>query len=177
MTDRRRLATFLTLIVVGLALLWAVRGRDREPSEPKDVVWVLIEAAQARDVDRYLGCFGGDIRRQLGATVLELTPDGFADYLRSSVEPLTGVAVYDVDRPQPGRAVLTVEYVYRDATERQRLQLELSGASWRITGLERSKRAKPLIPYGQPAAPMPVGIDSNAASKSTAEEADRGARQ
>jgi len=168
--DRRRLATFVTLAVMGLALLWAVRGRDRETPEPNDVVWVLIDAAQAGDVDRYLGCFGGDLRNQLEATVGELSRDGFADYLRSSSEPLTGVAVYDVDQPQAGRAALTVEYVYRDATERQELQLELSGASWKITALERSKRAKPLIPYGQPAAPMPAGIEDDSDSKPTDEE-------
>ena len=175
--DRRRLATIVSLAVMGLALLWAVRGTDREEPEPNDVVWVLIEAAQTGDVDLYLGCFGGDLRDQLEATVGELSRDGFADYLRSSSEPLTGVAVYDVEQSQPGRAALTVEYVYRDATERQQLRLELSGSSWSITGLERSKRAKPLIPYGQPAAPMPDGIDRDAVSKPTDEEPARGAEK
>jgi hypothetical protein len=153
--DRRRIATIVTLVILGVIVLFAVRGRDREPPEPEGLVWTLIEAAQEGDVDTYLACFDGDLRQQLEATALEMSRDGFGEYLRSSSDPLTGVAVYDVELLQQDRASLTVEYVYRDATERQRVELTLVRGAWTITGLEKSKRAKPLIPYGAPAAPMP----------------------
>jgi hypothetical protein len=106
-------------------------------------------------VERYLGCFAADLRQRLEATAAEMSTERFSEYLRSSSQLLTGVAVYDVKQAQPGRASLTVEYVYRDATERQRLQLVLARDSWTITDLEPSRRSKPLIPYGAPAAPMP----------------------
>ena len=159
--DHRRIATVLTVLVLVAILLWAVRGRQREEVAPENLVWTLVEAIQKGDVDRYLGCFSGDLRRQLENYVSELSPQGFADYLRSSAAPLTGVAVYDVVRSEPGRAALTVEYVYRDATERQRMELAQNRGEWTISGLEPSKRAKPLIPYGAPAAPMPVEIDQS----------------
>jgi hypothetical protein len=160
--DRRRVATVLAVVVTLAILMWAVRGRRQQVPPPEDVVWELVAASQAGDVERYLGCFNGRLQDQLSATVAELPGEGFSDYLRSSSQLLTGVAVYDVERPQPGRATLTVEYVYRDATERQRMELELKRGAWSISDLERSKRAKPLIPYGAPAAPMPEPLDDTA---------------
>ena len=153
--DRRRVATIITVLVLGAVLVWTVRREAPEPPQPEDLIWALIEAAQAGDVETYLDCFGGALRTQLDNTVFEMTPTGFSKYLRSSSDPLTGVAVYDVEVTDSDRATLTVEYVYRDATERQRMQLELFRGGWKIVDLDRSKRAKPLIPYGAPAAPMP----------------------
>jgi hypothetical protein len=154
-TDKSRVATVVTVLIVATVLLWAVIGRRQEAPEPGSVVWTMIEAAQAGEVERYLDCFAAGLRQRLEATAAEMSTDGFSEYLRSSSQLLTGVAVYDVEQPQPGRASLTVEYVYRDATERQQMQLELARGSWTITDLERSRRSKPLIPYGAPAAPMP----------------------
>jgi hypothetical protein len=153
--DRRHVATIVTILVLGAVLIFTMRREPPEPPEPEDLIWTLIEAAQTGDATTYLGCFDGKLRTDLDHTVSELTADGFADYLRSSSDPLTGVAVYDVEVTDGDRASLTVEYVYRDATERQRMQLELVKDDWKIVDLDRSKRAKPLIPYGAPAAPMP----------------------
>ena len=153
--DRRRIATIVTVLVLGAVLVWTTRREAPEPPQPEDLIWALIEAAQTGEAEAYLGCFGGGLRTQLDNTVQEMTPTGFSEYLRSSSDPLTGVAVYDVEVTNSDRANLTVEYVYRDATERQRMQLELFKGEWKIVDLDRSKRAKPLIPYGAPAAPMP----------------------
>lgn len=169
--DRRRLATILALVVVAAVLVFALRGRQSEPPRPEDLIWRLVEAAQGGDIDTYLGCFGGALRGRLDAIVLEMTPGGFADYLRSSSEPLTGVAVYDVEVAPDDRASLTVEYVYRDATERQRISLALGRGGWAITDLEGSRRAKPLIPYGAPAAPMPEPIEEPTAEQPMTEGA------
>jgi len=168
--DRRRAATIITVLVIAAALIWALRREAPEPPPPEDLIWSLIEAAQAGDVEAYLGCFGGELRTRLDHTVVELTPGGFSDYLRSSSDPLTGVAVYDVEVAE-GRGSLTVEYVYRDVTERQRMQLERARSGWRIVDLDPSRRAKPLIPYGAPAAPMP---DEAPAEEAAGDGADPG---
>jgi hypothetical protein len=154
-TDKSRVATIVTIVIVAAVLLWALIGRRTEPPEPNTVIWTMIEAAQAGEVAPYLECFSGELAQRLEATATEMSIEGFSEYLRSSSELLTGVAVYDVEQDDSGGASLTVEYVYRDATERQRMQLELARGRWTITELERSRRAKPLIPYGAPAAPMP----------------------
>jgi hypothetical protein len=161
--DRRTAATIVTVVIIATVILWTSRDVP-EPPRPENLIWTVIEAAQSGDVDTYLDCFAGDLRTQLDHTVLELTPAGFSDYLRSSSEPLTGVAVYDVVVGDDDGASLTVEYVYRDATERQGMRLDLGRGGWKIVDLDRSKRAKPLIPYGSPAAPMPEPEPTDSAS-------------
>ena len=80
----------------------------------------------------------------------ELGEDGFADYLAQRVEELKGVALYDVERAPTGGAAVTVEYVFANEKELQRLHLEEPRGGWRITAAEASRREKSLIPYGTP---------------------------
>ena len=81
----------------------------------------------------------------------ELGESGFADYLAQRVEELKGVALYDVERAPGGGAALTVEYVFANEKELQRLHLERGrGGGWRITAADASRREKSLIPYGTP---------------------------
>jgi hypothetical protein len=163
--DRRHVATIATVLVLGVVLVWTMRREAPEPPQPEDLIWTLIEAAQTGDVEIYLSCFGGALRTQLDNTVLEMTPTGFSGYLQTSSSPLTGVAVYDVEVTGSDGASLTVEYVYRDATERQNMSLDMAKGGWKIVDLDRSKRAKPLIPYGSPAAPMPEPEPTEAANE------------
>ena len=94
---------------------------------------------------------GRDLRTRLDATVRELGETGFADYLGQRVEELMGVALYDVERPPTGGAAVTVEYVFANEKEMQRLHLEEArGGGWRITAADASRREKSLIPYGTP---------------------------
>ena len=116
----------------------------------KDVVWRMVDASKARDVAAYLDCFGGDLRTRLDATVRELGETGFADYLGRRIEELKGVALYDVELAENGSGSLTVEYVFANEKEMQRLHLEEQRAGWRITGADASRREKSLIPYGTP---------------------------
>ena len=61
------------------------------------------------------------------------------------------VALYDVERAPTGGAAVTVEYVFANEKELQRLHLEPSrGGGWRITAADASRREKSLIPYGTP---------------------------
>jgi hypothetical protein len=153
--NRRTLATAAAIVLAAAALWWA---RDRErpslgstpESEPQSVVWQMVDASRARDVAGYLECFAGDLRTRLDATARQLGDDGFADYLAQRVAELKGVALYDVERPSDGRASVTVEYVFADEKELQRLHLEQARGRWVIAAAEASRREKSLIPYGTP---------------------------
>jgi hypothetical protein len=170
--NRRALATVAAIALAAVALWWA-RSREQSgasgvvaasPSsrapdraaeaaedEPQSVIWRMVDASKARDVSGYLDCFAGDLRTRLDASVRELGESGFADYLAQRVEELKGVALYDVERAPAGGAAVTVEYVFANEKELQRLHLEPSrGGGWRITGADASRREKSLIPYGTP---------------------------
>ena len=110
----------------------------------------MVDASKARDVASYLDCFGGDLRTRLDASVREMGESGFADYLGRRVEELKGVALYDVEVAPSGGAALTVEYVFANEKELQRLHLEEDRGGWRITAADASRREKSLIPYGTP---------------------------
>jgi hypothetical protein len=162
--NRRTLATLVAVALAAAALWWA-RGRDLPraggggaassaaadaENEPQSVVWRMVDASKARDVAAYLACFAGDLRTRLDATARQLGDDGFADYLARRVEELKGVALYDVEREGATRASVTVEYVFADEKELQRLHLEEVRGRWVIAGAEESRREKSLIPYGTP---------------------------
>jgi hypothetical protein len=152
--NRRSLATAAAIALAAAALWWA-RARQAPPAEtamtePQSVVWKMVDASKARDVPAYLECFAGELRTRLDATVQQLGDDGFADYLARRVEELKGVALYDVERQSDGRASVTVEYVFADEKELQRLHLEEVRGRWVIADAEASRREKSLIPYGTP---------------------------
>jgi len=156
--NRRALSTALALALAAAGLWWA-QGRDRrrppgsagdDESEPQSVVWRMVDASKQRDVAAYLACFAGDLRTRLDATVQQLGEQGFADYLGRRVEELKGVALYDVERAGDGRAAVTVEYVFAEEKETQRLHLEQVRGRWVIADAEESRRERSLIPYGTP---------------------------
>lgn len=147
---KRIVAFSLTLLVFALVLWWAVQQRDGLGNEPEEVVWKMINESRMGNIETYLDCFTGAIRTRLDATVGEMTRKGFSEYLRERARELKGVAVYDVKRTGERQSSLTVEYIYQDQTERQRLTLTLGKGTWRIIETERSRRSRPLIPYGEP---------------------------
>ena len=169
----RRGAATVAAIALAAGALWWARAREQpapatasaaasrggtaasgsegqSENEPQSVVWRMVDASKARDVGGYLDCFAGDLRTRLDATARELGEGGFADYLARRVEELKGVALYDVERAESGRAALTVEYVFANEKEQQRLHLEQGRGGWRIVAADASRREKSLIPYGTP---------------------------
>jgi hypothetical protein len=172
--SRRTLATVAAIALAAAALWWArsreqpsaggdvvasspsssqgaASAADSAEDEPQSVVWKMVDASKARDVRGYLDCFAGDLRTRLDASVRELGESGFADYLAQRVEELKGVALYDIERAPAGGASVTVEYVFANEKELQRLHLDPSRAGgWRITAADESRREKSLIPYGTP---------------------------
>jgi hypothetical protein len=147
---KKTLAFALTIAMLGAGIWFSYRQRSTVPDEPESVIWLLLEKSKAGDVEGYLDCFTGQTRAQLETTAQGMGLPQFSDYLKQSVAPVKGVAVYDVQRPSEGLTTLVVEYVYQDQNERQRMSLKKGKDRWRIETAEASQRIQPVIPYGKP---------------------------
>jgi hypothetical protein len=60
-----------------------------------------------------------------------------------------GIAIYGLQQPAAGLASLSVEYVYSDQNERQRMSVKLENGRWWVEAADSSQRIQPLIPYGK----------------------------
>jgi hypothetical protein len=152
---KRAAALALTGALMAGAVVLSRRSAVVTPPAPESAVWRMLDESRAGRVDGYLDCFTGSTRAELENTARGMTPGGFSAYLRESVKPVKGVAVYDLERTGPDAARLVVEYVYPEQNERQRMTLELEGGAWRIAAAEASQRFRPLIPYGKPVSEVP----------------------
>jgi hypothetical protein len=143
-------AVLLTLGLFG-ALVYLSHRRTRTDSEsPEGVIWRIWEESKTGRVDRYLDCFTGIMRAQLESTAQGMTPPGFSEYLKESSGKVKGLAIHGLQKTAPDQANLTVEYIYSDKNERQRINLKLEGGRWRVAAAESSQRIQPLVPYGKP---------------------------
>lgn len=147
---KKMLALLLAAGLIGGAIFLSSRRQERGGENPERALWQMLDQSRAGNVGGYLACFTGSTRAQLEATAQSMTPARFAEYLRESVSKIKGVAVFDARRPAAGRATLTVEYVYSDRNERQRMSLILEGGVWKIESTDASQQIQPLIPYGKP---------------------------
>ncbi len=147
---KKVLALVVTAGLIGGAIFLSNRRREGRGENPESALWQMLDQSRAGNVDGYLACFTGSTRAQLEATVRSMTPSLFAEYLRESTSKIKGVAVFDAQRPAEGLATLTVEYVYSDRNERQRMKLRLEHGVWKIESTDASRRIQPVIPYGKP---------------------------
>jgi len=153
---RKRIVAFaITAAIAGGALWYSIRQRSKTPAEPESAVWQMLDESRAGKVEGYLSCFTGSMRAELEATAKGMGVEKFSEYLKGSVARVKGVAIYDVRATGPEDASLTVEYVYQEQNERQRMSLRHEGAAWRIAAAEKSQRIQPLIPYGKPVSEVP----------------------
>ena len=121
-----------------------------EQTEPREVIYRMLDAAREGDVDAYLSCYSGEMARRLGQSAAEMTRAGFAGYLTKSNAEIKGIAINE-PLPTSGSGVeVRVEYVYADRNEAQRMFLEKSGGEWTIRGVDAAIRVKTLVPYGTP---------------------------
>ena len=147
---KKTLAFTLTVVILGAGIWFSYRQRNTTPEEPESVIWLMLEKSKAGDVEGYLDCFSGQTRAQLETTAQGMSLPKFSEYLKQSVAPVKGVAVYDVQRPSEVLTTLVVEYVYQDQNERQQMSLKKDKSRWRIEKAEASQRIQPIIPYGKP---------------------------
>jgi hypothetical protein len=152
---KKRLPAIVTALLIAVALVFlAARQRLKlaEPgfnaAAPESVIWRMSDAARTGDVEAYLSCFDGELRRNLEKVVAEMGGSQFSGYLKRLNEEVTGIAVSDLELTGEAGANLRVEFVYRGKNEAQGHHLILRDGVWKIDRVGESERVKTLIPYG-----------------------------
>ncbi len=124
--------------------------RTAGPREPRDTIYRMLDAARVGDAEAYLGCYGGLMQRRLQQTRLEMTADGFAQYLIERNQRVKGLAVFEPQAVSEAAVKVRVEFVYEDRNEEQLFYLERLPEGWRITRVEEAQRVETPVPYGTP---------------------------
>ncbi len=124
-------------------------GAKRDPA-PRDTIYAMLDAARDGDVAAYIACYGGEMTRRLEQSRDEMTPEGFAKYLRDRNAEIKGIAINEPEQASDSRVRVRVEYVYEDRNEAQLVYLEKAGNDWKIVGLDGAERVPTLVPYGTP---------------------------
>jgi hypothetical protein len=152
---KKRMPAIVTvLLIAGALVFFAARQRLKtaesgfNSANPESVVWRMSDAARVGDVEAYLNCFDGELRRNLEKTVVEMSELKFGEYLKRLNEEITGIAVSDLELTGEAAANLRVEFVYRGKNEAQQHYLVLRDGAWKIDRVDESERIKTLIPYG-----------------------------
>jgi hypothetical protein len=152
---KKRLPAIVTvLLIAGAIVFFAARQRLKtvgpgfNAASPESVIWRMSDAARTGDVETYLSCFDGELRRNLEKTVAEMGERKFSEYLKRLNEEITGIAISDLDPTGEAGAKLRVEFVFRGKNEVQQHYLVLRDGAWKIERVDESERIKTLIPYG-----------------------------
>lgn len=150
---RKRLPAFVTLLLILATVAYLARrqqssGTSALEHEPEETIWQMIDAARQGNVHAYLDCYSGAFRRNLERTISEVGEPQFSQYLKRLNEEITGIAVFDRQRPSAIEALLMVEFVLRGKNETQKHYLRWAGSSWKIDQVDGAERLKTLIPYG-----------------------------
>ncbi len=152
---KKRLPAIATvLLIAGAVVFFTTRQRLKtaEPgfnaANPESVIWRMSDATRDGEIQAYLNCFDGELRRNLEKTVAEMGERKFSEYLKRLNEEITGIAVSDLDRMGEAGAKLRVEFVSRGKNEVQQHHLIQRDGVWKIDRVDESERIKTLIPYG-----------------------------
>jgi hypothetical protein len=136
----------LAIVLVAVAI--ALRGKGRLPDTPEGAVKSFFAAAESGDAPAYLSLLSGPLKTSFEETRMQLGTAAFRDSMRSSVTGLKGFAVSRSDAASDDRAVLEVELVFTDRSERQRFGLIRESRGWSIASIDRAEIDKPDKPYG-----------------------------
>ena len=151
---KKRLPAIVTGLLIAGALVFFIarqRLKTAEPgfnaANPESVIWRMSDAARVGDVEAYLNCFDGELRRSLEKTNVEMGERKFGEYLKRLNEEITGIAVSDLKLTGEAYANLRVEFVYRGKNEAQQHHLVLRDGAWKIDRVDESERIKTLNPF------------------------------
>lgn len=151
---KRTLAQILTIAllasIVGLIIYRKRPAPAPVETGPESAIWRMIDASRAADPEKYLGCYSGEMERQLRQNYREMGADRFREYLLSTHRQIKGIAVSPPQMSSAGEAGIDVEYVYQDRNERQRVVVRREGSQWKIVQVQGAERIKTLVPYGTP---------------------------
>src|SRR5206468_10375202 len=92
---------------------------ESRSAAPQDVIYAMLDASRAGDVQAYLSSYAGQMLSALEQSVRETGQERFSRYLRDSNWAIKGIAVSDPE-PVSGREMkIRLEYVYQDRNEAQ----------------------------------------------------------
>lgn len=157
--QKNRAAQIITISVIALVVAFLVirqsgwsppTSGSRKAQTPQDAIYAMLDAAMAGDVDTYVDFYTGQMRATLDQAVAERGEESFGDYLKSSNEPIKGIAITEPEQLSASSVKARVEYVFADRNEVQLMYLEKAGGRWLITSMENTQRVKTLVPYGTP---------------------------
>jgi hypothetical protein len=153
--SRKNVPTIVTLVLLAGILVAAVLRRDRTRSPapgatPRDTIYQMLDAARAGDPAAYVSHYTGAMETQLKQAIAEKSEAGFKQYLLASNAEIKGVALTEPKLLSDTEAEVSVEFVYQDRNETQRMVLEKRGDRWRIARVDGAERIKTLVPYGTP---------------------------
>ena len=156
MTQQRR-AQVLTAGVLALAFGLAIgrkqfTGSSAGTAQPavQDVIYAMLDASRAGDVQAYLANYAGPLRSTLEQSVRETGEERFRRYLKDSNSAIKGIAVSDPEPVSSREMKIRLEYVYQDRNEAQSMYLEKLAGGWKIARVDGTERVKTLVPYGTP---------------------------
>ncbi len=153
---KKRFAQVLTVALIGgLFGFFAYRQRRAAPvtteaDGPESAIWRMVDASRAGDPERYLGCYSGEMERQLRQNLKDMGEARFREYLESRQREIKGIAVSPPRISSNGDALVKVEYVFADRNETQQVLVRRVGQQWRILRVDGAERIKTLVPYGTP---------------------------
>ncbi len=157
----RRLAAGVALIVIVVVAFLAQSESEEDSSREQAVaesadatIERMLAHARDGDVEAWLACFSGTARTQREAR-LEITGrEQFSGQLQADAESLKSFAASDW-RLSGSEAVLHLEKVFADRSEKWRITLQESGSVWVIVKETRLDEFAPDIPYGTQVSPEP----------------------
>ena len=146
---KKRILPILVIVLL-IAVAFALRSRGRLPDTPEKTVTELFTAASEGDDRAYLRLLTGELRKSLENARNQAGVDAFRESLRRSAAGIKGLAVTRADQPSADLVALDVEIVFADRNERQRMLLELQQGGWAVADIQQAQMVKPPIPYGTP---------------------------
>lgn len=120
--------------------------------EPQSAIYAMLDAARDGDLDGYVACYSGDLRRQLEQNRQEMGEEEFRRYLAERDDAIKGVALMAPTELPGERAQIDMEYVYQGYNEAQTVHLARSSGRWTIERVDQAQVRQQAVPYGTPVA-------------------------
>jgi len=153
--NKKKVSQTVTTLLLA-ALLGFFAYKQRVPAiaseQPESVIWRMVDASRSADPQRYLACYTGEMQRFLRQNLEDMGSAKFREYLSNSLRTVKGIAVSAPETATPSEKRVSVEYVYQDRNEKQKIYLRQVGKDWKIFRVEAAERIKTLVPYGTPVA-------------------------
>ena len=142
------------LVLAALLIVAAVRSATPAAQTPEQCLEQMFQAMKEGNVTSYLRCFTGELRDRLERNAKEQPTEKFSQYLKETVAPVKGRAVYKTEASGDDHVRLVVDRVYEQRQwEYQGYRLRRESGAWRIYAIDPAELHEPPVPYGTPAFP------------------------